>query len=69
MFAPEHTVRRAAHATRKVMMKDPKSSVVNKTLDEESVKLRDLAREHIPKHETQVSRKKRTQWNHCEGRR
>ena len=69
MLAPEHVVKHDGQSTRKVMMKDAKSSVVNKTLDEESVKLRDLAREHIPKHETQVSRKKRTQWNHCEGRR
>ena len=31
-------VRHAVHATRKVMMKDNKSSIVKKTLDEESLK-------------------------------
>ena len=41
-----------------MVMKDTKSSVVNKKLDEESIELRDMAREHIQKHETSINRKK-----------
>ena len=48
LLAPEHTVRHTAHATRKVMMK---SLMLKKTLDEESIKLRDMARKYIQKHE------------------
>ena len=51
LLAPEHTVRHTAHATRKVMMKDAKSLMLKKTLDEESIKLRDMARKYIQKNE------------------
>ena len=40
-------------------MKDAESSVVKMKQDEESDKLRDIAREHRQKHETQVNRKKK----------
>jgi hypothetical protein len=41
-------------------MKDAKSSVVKKKLDEESLKLREIAREHRQKLETQDNRKKKS---------
>ena len=40
------------------MMKDTKSSTVKKALEEESIKLSALAREHIQNTERKVNRKK-----------
>jgi hypothetical protein len=54
----EHLVEHDGQSTRKIVMKDTKSSVVKKKPDEESDKLRDIARKQRQKHETQANRKK-----------
>ena len=54
VFAPELVVNHEGKSTKKVMMKDTKSSVVK-----EREQLRDLAREQRQKHETQANRKKK----------
>jgi hypothetical protein len=49
IFAQEHVVKHDRQFTSKVMMKDAKSLVVKKKLDEENNKLRDMAQEQRQK--------------------